>query len=323
MMRLIWWLAAVMAVSLVTIFLSELGATDPVRNLSLTITAPVQSNLRDVASPVNNVFSGITDRGDLAEENDRLRAELERLQAQIAQQQDTQQRIQELEDALGVRQDRPEDLLKAASVIGEDTAGLKRFIAIDLGENDDVEEGMVVLSRNGSLIGTVSEIYGDFAWVRLITDPDSTVNTQLNSVAAPEATPAAPAVITPATPTPAPSASPPAAQASATPPPAASPTAADIEEEGPLRAVAKGELHRGILLDLIPSTATVSRGDLVVTSGHGGNYPRGLLLGTVEGVEERPQAPFKTATVEPAANLSDLDTVLVLVSFKPARLVSP
>ncbi len=30
---------------------------------------------------------------------------------------------------------------------------------------------MVVLSRNGSLIGTVSRAYADFAWVRLITDP--------------------------------------------------------------------------------------------------------------------------------------------------------
>jgi hypothetical protein len=40
-------------------------------------------------------------------------------------------------------------------------------------------------------------------------------------------------------------------------------------------------------------------------------------------MEERPQAPFTTATVNPAADLTGLDTVLVLLSFKPARLVSP
>jgi cell shape-determining protein MreC len=46
-------------------------------------------------------------------------------------------------------------------------------------------------------------------------------------------------------------------------------------------------------------------------------------VGSIEDVEVRPQAPFKVATVAPAADLSGLDTVLVLTSFIPARLTSP
>jgi rod shape-determining protein MreC len=77
------------------------------------------------------------------------------------------------------------------------------------------------------------------------------------------------------------------------------------------------------LLDLIPSSAALDGGDIVMTSGHGGKYPRGLLVGIVEDIEVRPQAPFKVASVNPAADLSGLNTVLVLTSFMPARLTSP
>jgi rod shape-determining protein MreC len=311
-MRLVWWLTTVVAISLVSILLSEMGAGNPIRNLSLTATSPVQGGLRDVASPVNDIFSGITDRGDLADENERLRARVEELEAQLAEQQDAQLRIQELEDVLGVRQSRQNDVLEAANVIGEDTQGLKRFIAIDRGSGDGLQEGMVVLSRKGSLIGTIATTYSDFAWIRLITDPDSAVNVQIAGDAPVEPAPGAPQVLTPGTPTPQASVGP---SASATPAPEAS--------ANPVRAVAKGELRKGLLLDLIPSGASLARGDLVVTSGHGGNYPRGLLVGSVADVQERPQAPFKSADVDPAADLTGLDTVLILTSFTPARLTSP
>lgn len=84
-----------------------------------------------------------------------------------------------------------------------------------------------------------------------------------------------------------------------------------------------GDQRSGLMLDLIPSDAPIKAGNLVVTSGLGGNFPRGLLLGSIIDVKERPQAPFKSATIEPAARLTGLETVLVLISFKPARLTGP
>ena len=180
-MRVIWWLLTVVCVSLVSIFLSEQRALDPVQNLSLTITSPLEGGLRDLASPIADMFQGIVDRGDLVRENERLREEKELLEKQLAAQQDAQVRIRELEDALGVKQSRPEDTVLVANVIAQDPSGLKQAVAIDRGSGDGVDEGMVVLSRNGSLIGTVSRAYGDFAWVRLISDPDSAVNAQVEA----------------------------------------------------------------------------------------------------------------------------------------------
>ncbi len=272
--------------------------------MSLTVTAPVASGLRDAARPVDDLFKGVTDRGDIVRENRDLREQIDQLQNDLAARQDTEQRVRELEEALGVKQGRPEDQLLAANVVAEDTSGLKRMIAIDRGLNDGVDEGMVVLSRGGSLVGTVSRAFEDFAWVRLITDPESTVNAQVNP------SPPQPAATAP---TPAPSAPTPS---TSTPTP--SPSATTVSEA--VRGVAEGDLRRGLVLDLLPPDSPLAEGSLVTTSGLGGNYPRALLIGSVQGVEQRPQSPFTKATLEPAANLSTLDTVLVLVSFRPARL---
>ena len=87
-----------------------------------------------------------------------------------------------------------------------------------------------------------------------------------------------------------------------------------------LRGVVEGDLRHGLWLDLLPPNLALPEGSLVSTSGLGGNYPRALLIGSVEAVDQRPQSPFTRATVEPAASLSGLDTVLVLLSFTPARL---
>lgn len=313
-MRLGWWLATVIGVSLFTIVLSEQQALDPVHNMSLTVMAPMSSGLRDAARPVDDVLKGITDRGDLVRENRELREQNEQLQNDLAARQDAEQRVRDLETALGVKQGRPEEQLLAANVIAEDTSGLKQLIAIDRGLSDGVDEGMVVISGAGSLVGTVSRAYDEFAWVRLITDPESAVNAQVIP-GEPSPSPAAP-TSTPAPPEPTPGPSTPAGAPTASP---AAPTPTPPPPE-PVRGVAEGDLRRGVVLDLLPPDTVLAQGSLVTTSGLGGNYPRALLIGSVEGLEQRPQSPFTKATLEPAADLSTLDTVLVLISFQPARL---
>ena len=314
-MRLVWWLPSVAVISAVSIFLSEQRTLDPVQNLSLTVTAPAAGELHDAARPVDDFVRGITDRGDIVDENRDLRDQVEQLQQALAQQQDAQQRVRELEEALGVKQGRPEDELLAANVIAEDTSGLKRMIAIDRGAGDGLDEGMVVLSRSGSLVGTVSRAFDDFAWIRLITDPDSTINAQV--VPAPTPQPSG------GTPAPAPAGASPSGTAAPTaaPTPAPSPTPAPgADQSSTLRGVVEGDLRHELWLDLLPPDLTLPEGSLVSTSGLGGNYPRALLIGSVDAVEQRPQSPFTRATVEPAATLSGLDTVLILLSFTPARL---
>ena len=277
-MRLLWWALAVVSVSLFSILLSENRTLDPLQNLSLTIAAPIENGLRDVADPVSDFFRGIFNRGDLVRENERLREELERLQTETAATEDAQRRLQELEEALGVKESRPDDVFVVADVIAQDPSGFKRALAIDRGSKDGLDEGMVVLSKSGSLVGVVSLVYEEFAWLRLISDPNNAVNI---------------AVLT------------------------------GGEDGSEARGVAVGDLRSRLTLEMLPTTAQIQEGDLVITSGLGGTYPRTLLLGSVTSVEEKPQALSKRATMEPAADLSSLDTVLIITNFRPARLEGP
>ncbi len=277
-MRLLWWALAVVSVSLFSILLSENRTLDPLQNLSLTIAAPMENGLRDVADPISGFFRGIFNRGDLVRENERLREELERLQTETAATEDAQRRLQELEEALGVKENRPDDVFVVADVIAQDPSGFKRALAIDRGSKDGLDEGMVVLSKSGSLVGVVSLVYEEFAWLRLISDPNNAVNI---------------AVLT------------------------------GGEEGSEARGVAVGDLRSRLSLEMLPTEAQIQEGDLVITSGLGGNYPRTLLLGSVTSVEEKPQALSKRATMEPAADLSSLDTVLIITNFRPARLEGP
>lgn len=278
-MRLLWWTLAVVSVSLLSIVLSENRNLDPVQNLSLTVVAPLEDGLREIADPIADFFEGAFNRGELVRENERLRQELERLQSELAGSEDAQRQVEELKAALGVKESRAEEEIVVADIIAQDPSGLKRALAIDRGSKDGLDEGMVVLSRSGSLVGTISRVYDDFAWLRLITDPNSAVNVVVLSESG--------------------------------------------EEGSGARGVAAGDLRGSLSLEMLPADAQIAEGDLVTTSGLGGNYPRALLLGSVKSVEEKPQAILKRATVEPAADLSALDTVLVIASFLPARLAGP
>ena len=198
-MRLLWWLATVVGVGFVSIVLSEAGAIDPARNLTLSVSAPVEDVFHDAASPLDDIYEGIADRGDLVRENEDLQEQVEALQAQLAAQQNLEQRLADLEAALAVKQSRPDDQLLAANVIAEEPSSIKRMVAIDRGSDDGLDEGMVVLSKSGTLVGTVAIVYGDYSWIRLVTDPESAVNAQVNAtaVAAPSTTPSESALAQP------------------------------------------------------------------------------------------------------------------------------
>ncbi len=93
-----------------------------------------------------------------------------------------------------------------------------------------------------------------------------------------------------------------------------------VVQESDTKGVLSGRLGALPILELLPQGAPVKPGDLVVTSGLGGTFPSGLVIGRVVGVEGQLQDPFKRARVEPTAKLEELDTVLVLTSFVPAKV---
>ena len=66
-------------------------------------------------------------------------------------------------------------------------------------------------------------------------------------------------------------------------------------------------------LKFVPNTADVKVGDLVLSSGLGGIFPKGLIIGKVSQVFKKKQGLFQEITLTPSLNLSRLEEVLVLL----------
>jgi rod shape-determining protein MreC len=79
-----------------------------------------------------------------------------------------------------------------------------------------------------------------------------------------------------------------------------------------------GELR----MDYVPGTADVKTGDLVVTSGIDGIYPKGFVIGTVETVERGP-GTYHEIRVRPAVDFSRLEEVLVVLTPVPGHEAAP
>ncbi len=82
----------------------------------------------------------------------------------------------------------------------------------------------------------------------------------------------------------------------------------------------QGSITGDITVEALAQDASVQTGDLILTSGLGGNYPPDILIGQVSGIRQRPVELFQTATVEPVVDFNQLGIVLIIVNFRPVNI---
>ena len=70
----------------------------------------------------------------------------------------------------------------------------------------------------------------------------------------------------------------------------------------------------GLEMRQINRRAKVKKGDRVITSGLGGLYPKGILIGTIVEVRVQPHELFQTASIETAVDLSRMEEVFIIIS---------
>lgn len=68
-------------------------------------------------------------------------------------------------------------------------------------------------------------------------------------------------------------------------------------------------------LSYLDSEVSLIQGDEVLSSGKGGVYPAGIVIGTVESVETAPSGKEKYAVIQPAVELEDIKMIFVITSF--------
>lgn len=86
---------------------------------------------------------------------------------------------------------------------------------------------------------------------------------------------------------------------------------ATLIERTRTRGVARGT-GEGLTLDYVALPEDVEPGDVVITSGLGGVFPKGLPLGTVAAVSRGGFGMFQNITVTPAVDVTRLEEVLVI-----------
>lgn len=179
--RLIDWVAAAIFLLVPAMVLrSSLhrGAPSVVDRAVLRVTAPLSAGVSWVVDKIGSAWGRYVALVDVEEENAELRAENEKLRTELATMARRAYDVDALEDLATVKKKTPADTL-GARVIGAPLSPFFRVlrIRIDRGKAE-VAVGMPVITSAG-LVGKISSVYGDYADVMLISDPDSSVDVVL------------------------------------------------------------------------------------------------------------------------------------------------
>lgn len=179
--RYTWWVGAMLGLTVFLTAAGQVGVLHPVQGAFLVITRPAEELLTSIFRPIAGFLSDAGSISDLREENRRLRLENEELRTQSISLQTDAERVKQLEEALKISQGAANEQYLAANVVHRDSSAFTDVISIDRGSNSGVRVGMVVLSSQGSLMGTVTEVFGSRSFVRLITDSKSKVAAQVQA----------------------------------------------------------------------------------------------------------------------------------------------
>ena len=84
-----------------------------------------------------------------------------------------------------------------------------------------------------------------------------------------------------------------------------------------LNGVLRGTPGGDLVMDYIPQGALFSVGEVVLTSGLGGNFPKGIPIGQVTDIIQRDIDVFQQAIVRPTVDFGSLELVMVVTNFNP------
>lgn len=144
---------------------------------------PLEAALTDTARGIDSLVGAITEIDQLRRTNAALLQENERLKAENARTTEVARENEQLTGLLQLRSGLGYTTV-AATVIARESSEFRRVVSLDVGTNQGVKVGDVVIAAGGSLAGRVIEVGSDAASILLINDTSSTVIGQVQSSAA-------------------------------------------------------------------------------------------------------------------------------------------
>ncbi len=269
-----WWLLLVVLVSVfcIVFFAANGRFRVPVSSRAVSLVlSPFQSAVGWVGTQVTYLESEVWDFLTLHEQNKMLRNEVTQLRVQNLQAQEYASENTRLREMLDYKNTATQFDLKAARIIGRESATWSSMIVINRGTVDGVHEDMPVVTPKG-LVGRVVEAGPNSSKVQLIIDPRSSVGTLVQ------------------------------------------------RPESRVNGIVEGDPDNPTMPRMvnIPKTADVQEGDVIVTSGFGGVFPKGLVVGIVSQLKIDTGGLLQVAILEPAVDFQKLEDVMVITASREA-----
>jgi rod shape-determining protein MreC len=245
-------------------------------------TGFVQKMFYKPAGYVAGLFEDIGNLKDLSKENEQLKILAAQYARDKAQYNFIQVENEQLKEQLKFTKAQ-EELYKyqyhIAQVVSQTTEPSNSTIVIDLGAKDGVRPNMSVISVDG-LVGVISQVSNFTSTVKLMTMMDTND----------------------------PNSQPPIA-------------ATAITKEGKTFGMIESydPKTNKLLMNKIPPGDPIAPKDVIVSSGIGGLYPRGLTIGTVESVEVGEFGLTSTAVIKPSAEFQDWKQLIVVFTEERAE----
>jgi rod shape-determining protein MreC len=84
--------------------------------------------------------------------------------------------------------------------------------------------------------------------------------------------------------------------------------------------VVQGDVNGNLIIKYVPQGEAIKAGDLILTSGMGGTFPKRIVIGQVLEVHKRDIELFQEATLVPSVDLTRLEFALILKRFTPSDI---
>ncbi|MDF1498472.1 MAG: rod shape-determining protein MreC [Patescibacteria group bacterium] len=169
-----------LVVIVLLIFLNNSGYLNKTKNLIVLLISPVEKIFQTSSKNINDFFYTIESINNLKNQNIELKNENLRLGYEISELKEVQIENKILRKHFAFSENSCDDGIciewKLADVIGRDPSNFGKYIFIDLGIKDGIQEGQSAVASGGLLIGKIVEAYENSSKIMLITDPSSSIN---------------------------------------------------------------------------------------------------------------------------------------------------
>lgn len=173
-MRLLLFFGTLLIVGLLLLASMLGGGFGALHQITLDLVGPIQSMVTRSFSGVTAIKDDYVALLDVREDNKRLNALIEKYMQELSERREGYQKYKHYEELLEFKKKEGFGLI-TGRVVGKDPALWFQTVIVDRGSEDDVVEGMVVLSPNG-VVGQVIHTSDKFSKILLANAPSSAID---------------------------------------------------------------------------------------------------------------------------------------------------